>query len=523
MAIFNCDKELNKIVLNIQNSLSMNKFFLLYGFVWCLISFGFELFNFTWSIDDELFAYAPGPAVEWITQGRFTSACLLGIFFNNLCLPFFPLLFSQICLLGAYYIIWIRLETVSGWMHYLAFPLFAASPLLFYVYTFSCLTPIIGLGFLLSALAVYLFEKKCWYTVALSFIIGGFAVGCYQLFMQCIICLLIINLLKELDNKDIRYFLKNVFLSILFCSGVLITYLLMWKIALIFAEVPVSPYIVQMLPENNTFIALSLYDKILGIVIRMWKYFVMEIWTDLSCSVILIVTSIWVLLKNKWHKKAGWDFYRWCIYLFLLGALVLIPLTFFFINRNSIAGLRTVTPLIIMIPTVFIFAWQCSNLLKRIILGLLAVLTIAQFLYLNSKFSYSCYLRNKRDQIIATDIVNKLLPEIRLQTQDKVPIIFVGERELDINLQQFISGKQREAIGSSVFHWGGGDENRIVHYLNQFLIFDFEVPKVKDFDKVKDLIPSMPCYPAKGSVLYKNNVAIVKFSEQKSTSVDYFK
>ena len=152
--------QINNMLLEYFAGIWKNRMFFCYALIVCIVSFGYELFHYTWGVDDEIFEIMKGPAYWWATQGRFSSGYLLGLFFGNLCVPFFSLFFSQLCMLVAYYLFFIGKEEVNGFKHYIGVSLFLSNPVLFYAYTFNCLTPITGLGFLLSAAAVILFEKR---------------------------------------------------------------------------------------------------------------------------------------------------------------------------------------------------------------------------------------------------------------------------------------------------------------------------------------------------------------------------
>ena len=90
-----CQQRLNDFICEWQKLIAKNKNFLIYGIIWCIISFGFELFQYTESIDDEVFQL-PNSFKFWAIQGRFTYGYVLQCFFGSLSVPFFALFFSQL-------------------------------------------------------------------------------------------------------------------------------------------------------------------------------------------------------------------------------------------------------------------------------------------------------------------------------------------------------------------------------------------------------------------------------------------
>lgn len=524
------DLKIKGSMLAALEKLTKNKEFLLYGLFWTLVSFGFELFHFTQSVDDELFAYQPGPLLGWAVQGRFTSGYVLGIFFNNLSVPFFPLFFSQLSMLFAYCFIFVRDEKVRGPVHYLALSLFLACPILFYGYTFSCLTPILGFGFFLGAISVYLFEKKKWYTIFVGLFVGAIAIGCYQVFFPYIVCLLIFSLIQKINTEKFGGFLCKTFSHALYAIGIYCVYAGLLKLILYLTNTVISSYITGMISflpesfEDFTTNAQKVFEKIWNIYTGKESIYTENIHCLSilfgSCVIILLLSQIFVFWKKEKWNSIG----RFCFFFFLLCSLLLMPFFFFFLNFNrGGADVRTAIPFVVLLPMLFTLAWKQTGIYCRFLLSLLAVSTILQFLYVNSKMSYICYLRDKCNQRIANDIIQKILPEARLRTKTPVPLCIIGQYRLSVNPNQFITGKQYEIIGSSVFTHDGGSNLRLIRYMQQFLNFDFTTMDPKDFAKIEEEVVKMPSYPARGSIQYKNGIAIIKFSDLTPRQLNEYK
>ena len=158
-----------------------NKVWVCYLFVIILLSFTYELFNFTLSIDEENWALVTEAGNSlWIAEGRWGMYFLSYLFPPNPIVPFTPLF---ICLIfsGISFTLVVRIfsekRTVAD---FLAAPFFIACPTLYYIYQFNSLVHGIGIGLFLSAFSLFIFVNTKGWTKGLAIPLAAFSFGIYQ-------------------------------------------------------------------------------------------------------------------------------------------------------------------------------------------------------------------------------------------------------------------------------------------------------------------------------------------------------
>lgn len=499
-----------------------NQNFLIYGIIWCIISFGFELFQYTESIDDEVFQL-PTSFRFWAIQGRFTYGYVLGWLFRSLSVPFFALFFSQLCMLAAYILAFVDKKEVLGLLHYIAMPLFLSAPILFYGYAFNILTPIIGFGFLLSIIAVLFFKQKKWWSILIGLLCGVLAIGCYQLFFTVIVLFLLFQLVKILEeSSSFKQFVVEALWHGMFALGCFCCYTGVVKFILYCNKWQMDSYITNMVSFTAPTGVLikngcKIMKNIWGIYSGSPEVFSERISLLLPLTILLVLLLLWTTFKKSVMSQV----WKKITFVSLLAAIALTPFLFFFLGiARLLISRRTTLAVALVLPFLFVKTWGVVHARVRFVLTILAFVCLLQFLYVNSKFSYICYLREKQDDHITQYILNHLLPESKKWPHEKIFIYFQGYLPIPTIPEQFVSGKPiDENTAVSIFNDG---YNRIHYLLKKKLYSNIEIMPSNMFPLIEDELLKMPVYPVKGFAKFVNGIAVVKMGQTISDKVRPF-
>lgn len=514
-AVRRTDESLRRNLVAAGENLSAHKAVLIYGLVWTLIAFGYEMAQFTFSADDEHYAYDPAPWYRWGIEGRF-SPYIFGILFNSLSLPFFPLFFSGLCMLGAYYLIFMREKEESDAVHYFGIPLFLSAPILCFNYVYNMLIPVIGFGFLCSAICVRLFETKRPFALLFGLLAGIAAVGCYQVFFPAILCLLILSLIQNMEGKTFSRFAAACALHVLYALAVYAAYMGVWKLYLFCKKKPMSSYLTNQIDFDPSS-ASALLEQARNVFLRIWKALLGDASVfseNMRAMALLIALSLFVFLSFQairfWKRESRSLIWKESALILLALAFLAAPFLFHMLAiTHGGATWRTTSAFALIPPALIVLAWRRAGSYARIALGATAVCAILQFLYVDSKLFYICKLNEDRARSLAEDIIREITPEARLDSSKPILLCKVGIYSYPTNPKQFISGKYYTTIAPA-----SCSAYAVCRYMNSFLNFDFQPAPPARFPEVEDAIAEMPVYPAKGSIRYVNGIAIVKLNHE---------
>ena len=155
--------------------------FWIYAFTILLLGWGFELFNFTLMTDDEVFFHLLNQRLvhAWLQQQRWAMSAVVFLTGN----PTVPMIPLAITLFSCFLSFCILFYSPNRNEKYYLFPVYTVFPLLYHSFSFSSLNPGVGFAFLLSALSVYLVNKRSVACFLLATMLASFAIGCYEIFV----------------------------------------------------------------------------------------------------------------------------------------------------------------------------------------------------------------------------------------------------------------------------------------------------------------------------------------------------
>src|SRR6185369_13921810 len=87
------DGNSSDLFCSVSNYISSNSKIIVFAFAIGILAFGYELFNFTLSVDEETKTFA-NSGIAWVEQGRWSNYLLLKIFQPESLVPFIPTFFA---------------------------------------------------------------------------------------------------------------------------------------------------------------------------------------------------------------------------------------------------------------------------------------------------------------------------------------------------------------------------------------------------------------------------------------------
>jgi|GEM_PF-4313696 len=510
------DFRMERIAKDLESFCRSHSGFFFFTLLIGVISFAFELFNFSLSVDNEFWIRA-SVSPDWLDQGRW-GMYLVNCLYQSPGVPFVTL-FLTLALISAG---WVSLITILHQENnpgkYWATFIFMASPYFLFSYVFFSLCLGIGVGVLLAVVTLYCFQCPSWWVRGIGVFIGAFTIGIYQTFAVFILTLCCIFILNRIVSRPIRLSVLIRQFSVLLALIVMsvVAYFLLNRLAMYLARTCNTSYI-DGLKKEQTAIWLWL-KEILFIIRDGFAYYwgrqqvvgVVLTWQGilLSFSLVCLIGK----LCGVRHRSA-----LRILEGALFAALTLVmPFILFFILKQP--PLRSMIAVPLVISLLFLLGYPLRPQ-WRVLAILISLLCWINYLYVNSKLSFDKFLNWQADKVIATNLTNMIAQaspsDQNFDINAARKLIVIGC--LDRNDQCYFF--TQETIGASLFNWDGGCPHRISAVFRSLGYPNITAASPSEYQKYFVLTRNMPCFPAAGSVMVKDRIIIIKFSEASGTQI----
>lgn len=472
-----------------------------------LLLYGYEIFNFSLSIDEE--AYSTDNVLQAsIEQGRWA----IGLFAYMLPpLGGVPVLSTVLfCAgLGVSACILARVLFRSNGAQWTFAGLFVASPLWPHIAEFNPLSWGVGIGCVLVTLSLLFILARPRFGDIWAAGLLALVIGIYQsLFVWFIVLLVVLYLSVRLRVAPAEVtarlhkfpWLRSILISV---SG-LLSYLAVEKILLAAFSLKLT-YVQQWVRlADFTTVPVRTCGRILK------RSFYLLVGADpifLGYGSVLALLPLLGLLivvgRLLWRESLS----RW--QRLHVGASLLAALILALSPLLMSAGMIPARSLIPWIPlSAFLAAIALANkgrFEKPLYVAVSATLFIS--IWINASLFYTDHLVRQRDQMLATRImvrVDQILPD---PPPARVPFVVVGLRPAKDDIDIF---HKVEIFGDSFFEHDGGDPRRVGAYLRTLGIDTLEPHQLADAAPYRSLIEAMPVWPAPGSVAVVGGMLVIK-------------
>jgi hypothetical protein len=481
-----------------------NAFLIIFASLVASAAFGYELFNFTLSIDEEIKSFDSG-GLEWIRQGRWGTYLLLRLFMPESLIPFFPTLVSLFFLICGSFILFFIIDgdKISKMIFLLLFLTFPSTAFFLEFNTFNFA---VSAGLASVLLGFYFFTRftgaNGYGNLLISVILTTLSFGTYQTMLTVWICSFFIFLLyKSLydgaPDKIVREFAA--------AAAVLSLSLILYKlIALLFMglyKLKGSQYL-----DNFVGWTAGGYAATAG---EIGRYLGSHL-TGKSFYGEKTLLWIWLavpyLIYRLFRKKGTGRQIRGIL---SIAALILSPFAVS-VALGSALPVRSLVALPLMVGGLgYLASLKAGRKMKYFFLA------ISFFIALHNTFSitrlfYADHLTSQADRDLANRILDRIYElDINYEEKGPVPVAILGARGYSSN-EAFIKD---EVFGASFFEWEGGNPYRILYFLKLLGVEDFKVADARQYKAAVEESAKMQKWPHKSSIVYTGDVIVVKLSD----------
>lgn len=497
-----------------------NKALILFTFAISWLVYGFELFGFSLSIDEELTSFGSAPELDvYLRVGRWGIYLLNYLIYPHSILPFYPF-FIAISTLALCSVLFTGTRE-TGTSSKLVFAIvFVTHPLHAHYLTFNTSNLYYGIGMALTAVSFLMFEKSLskgkWPVIPyilLSVVILAFSVSLYQAMIPFFLVFASFWVIwRILEGHDTN--LLSSLRTILWILAVVIISIGLYKVL----DIIIRQIVLGSGPENQ----LEYIEHMVLWGVSPVKDILREVWqstndyltgnrkdlyfTGWSVKAFLPVLAVLVIVL--FTKKR--PFVQRFLLLAGLMMLVLSPFSLNIANGKSMP-VRTLMAFPLMMAMVWmLLVHQAPVILKRVVTVLAFVLLISHF-YWNTRLFYASHATWQADRVMAARIAERIMMLDLPGKYTKPKVAFVGHYALQQNTL-FIKS---EVLGASFFEWDNGNPPRIKGLFRTMGIEEMELVGPQELMKIKNQIAEMPSWPRKGAVALIGDIVVVKLSEDR--------
>jgi hypothetical protein len=498
----------------IKEYIIQNRTIIIFSILIAIVCYGYELFNFSFSIDEEFDSF--NNAID-ITR-RFSNG-RWGIYFLNLLIfphsvmPYLPTLITILGIALSSILI-VNSEKCDLTSKIVFSTIFITYPLHTYYMAFNILNYAVGIGMVLTVIS-YLIARKSIEgkrlrtgSFLISIFILAYTFSIYQGLLPIFVIIVLFHLLNlALNDRSVSVsnILRFLLLyCIIFCSSFVVYKIFDFGLKyLVVGSVKIdNPYIDSFIlwgREPVGQILFNIIKSIGGYVLGVTFYGALP----MISLLVLVPFVFFVLMKSVNSKK---------LLAFIFISFLLSPFMVLFF-AGSFLPARSMLALPFLLAFIWWLSYQYLNrLMKQLMFGVLL------FVFLNNTYHttrlfYAAYVSWQADRDMANRIIERIFSLDLMSKNNRIDVVFVGNYQHPANELFF----QFDVFGSSFFYWDNGRSDRISCFFKSIGINQLNVLPKGKFDSEDELIKSIPCWPQKGSVALIGNVVVVKLSEQLNT------
>jgi hypothetical protein len=459
----------------------------------CLVVYGFEIFNYSMSIDEEFMDNTKST----IALGRWGHSFLRYYFLPEPFAPFFTPFIAIAFLSISSVIISMSIEA-SFTNKITLIILFVSYPQFAYQMAFANQSDTVAISYLLSATSVYLFRNSNYKLISIraAFAVAAmsFSVSIYQSIITLPVTIIMIVIAFAIINDEINTKKSLAILAkfILMCIISLIIYKLISNIIEGYTGLNSGGYLSsksfwfkEPLATTLHRSSLSIYDYFTGNALYgLNVYFVTSITT------LIAIISVLLTYRNK---------------LVLIPFIIAITASPFVVNAAFGCGMppRTLTSLGAAFSGSILI---CIALTRIERFGVIFAIVISAICASSStQLFFSDYMSYQSDKLLGNRILTSLYSEYPSFDEQRDVVYFYG-KAAQINKWK----KRADVFGQSFFSWDGGNNLRIKAFLSANEMANLKPLSKEDSLKVKGKVGGMPVWPEKGSIKIIDGIYVVK-------------
>lgn len=487
-------------------------FLVMFAIIVVLLTYGYELSNFSLSIDEEIHSFSSETWRVWISQGRWGMGILTYIFPNGMStIPFIPtFLFAMGLALSAVIFSTVLTNSREGAVVFTG--IFISSPIWLHIAEFSTLSWGFSLGLIVTAIAFWNINEGGNKKALTAGVCIGFSLAVYQaLIFLYLTAVLLICIKKEwalAADRNSSFFSRNLLIFTDVFKSVLVAVVVYLLFNYIFMYLSGSS-----VTYLDNFIKLSEYTNGQpGVVFErvLIKTKGLLFGTDPTflgagvASLLLFWIGMLFVTKNLFDSRVTIITKTYVVTLSIVA--VLLAMSLIILSAGYIPT-RALITFPVLYATLSAFALNYKK--GKILLRLIFCAALFTNIFIANSLFYADHVARQRDLIMATRLIDRIEDVGRGVFGEKIPLIIVGSWQHEVGDPAL----RVEIFGDSFFEHDGGNPYRIAAYLRLLGCRGLvPLPITEVYEGLVD-IQLHPSWPAKEAVFRTKSAVIVKLSE----------
>ena len=470
-----------------------------------LLSYGYEIFSFNLTIDEELHAVGAVHLDVWIAQGRWSMALLNYVLLAN---PVGPVTSTLIGVLAGALGLLLLLRKMFALDEPGAAAIAAlaiTTPTLAFIFTFSTIAYGVGVAFLTLALSISVAARYSLHGLLLACLLGAFSIGVYQPFVFAVAILAAVSALRPLHGTRFST-LRRYGCWFAYVIGSVLIYgvasLLAMKLRSVHTQyVGAFVDIAGLFQQPRARLQSSFWQLIDILRLDRALFGLSSIWLGVTVSAAAVLALLNPLMRNDQRqlaRNAG-------VMLTVVAAIVLAAAV-----SGYVLPLRAVVYFPIGVAVVAAIGYSESKPRLRMLFLVLCGLAVVGNAAINNHLFASAAATEFQDRLLAHEIVRTVrgaYPDLA-KAPTPVKVVTVGT----LGWPETPLRPVRDTFGASFFEWGGGLDERIAAYLTLNglkSIGSTGRDRVRIFQSEAD----MPAWPRDGWIRLSGDTLVLKLGD----------
>jgi hypothetical protein len=491
-----------------------NRVIIIYSVILAIICYGYELFNFSFSIDEEYQSFQKASDfIGLIKDGRWGTYYFNLLFFPHSLLPYLPTLIAILSIATSSFL-FVNSEKVDIQSKIIFSTIFISYPLHSYYLEFNILNAPLAIGMVFSVLS-YLLVKKTFenhegktFKLIASILTLTLSFSFYQALLPVYILLVLIHLLMYiLTNESVEFgelFKRALNFFMVFCFAFLI-----FKIV----DICLNYFVVPELRNSQGYTdhfwlwgKMPVGEHIFILFQKTICYFTEKAFygafaiQSLFLLVPFLFLVIFIKVKGKINKMLA---------MFILGFAILTPFLVMYVTGSYLPPRSLVALPFLLAAFWFLTSQFVGNWIRKAMV-IIALLLFFNNTYYTTRLFYSSYVAWQADRDMANRIIERIYQLDLPDNKDQISVAFIGGYKFQKN-ELFLD--TNDPFGASFFSWDNGTPHRMNALFKSIGIDNLIVTPKEQIRKISDTIDQMPCWPRKGSVALSGEIVVVKLSE----------
>lgn len=490
-----------------------NKGVIIFSFLVAIFTYGYELFNFTLSIDEEIDSFrTAAEATVYLDVGRWGIYFLNQVLTPESLMPYFPFLMA-ITFLATSAILFITHFKFNFFAKLIFSTVFITHPIHTYYLGFNTSAMYYGVGMVLTALSFLAYNAESSNQNAkhtlnlLSVLLLIFALSLYQSHLTIFLVMGLFSVFyHQFHNPDNPA--RKAILQILRLLAIIVVAVILHQVINLFVKDVVlgnisggqNEYFDKMFAWNNE----PFEEIITSVFLGIKKYLTGRgYFGGVSTQSLVFIFPLILIYIVKIGTGINNKMFMTLVFLMLIIA----PFAIVILNGTPLP-VRTLMALPLMLGILWAFSYENSAWWLRRIMFIFIVFVLLNNTYTNTRLFYASRISWQADRNMAIRITERIYNLDLPEGAAMPPVAFVGSYQHPSN-DLFI----RSSIhGASFFYWDKGAHYRIKPFFKTLGINDLRIIKYPGTNNLNEVVRQMPSWPDKGSVKLGENLIIVKLS-----------